>query len=74
MQDAISTHLKTYTLFGNLKISKMATLEKTRAEKSGDPFNKLLNILNVGSISPRKHELEIMPTKLVSWNLDTWKL
>ena len=35
-------------------------MEKTRAEDTGDPPNSFLNILNVGSISSRKHELETL--------------
>ena len=42
---------------GNLNISEIEHFEKTGAEHPEDPSNTLLTILNMGSISSRKHEM-----------------
>ena len=39
-----------------------------------DPFDKFLEILSMGSIASRKHDLEIIPRILESWNLGILEL
>ena len=37
----------------------LKTLEKVRAENPDDPFNEFLKLLDMGSISSKKHEIEM---------------
>ena len=48
------------------KIREKILLGKTGTEYPEDPSNKLLDILNMGSISSRKHEMEIIPKVVAS--------
>ena len=46
-------------MFGDLRIPKIVKMEKTRAEKSLRSVLYFLKFLNMGSISLKKHEMEI---------------
>ena len=71
------------TLFGEILKSPTWNIVKTTlAEWPWIFIHRLLEILNMGSISSRKHKLEIIHTNLASWdlgilrrwNLSTWTL
>ena len=51
--------LLTTIFWGIHKSRKSKTSKKTRAENPGDPSNKFLNILNLGSMSFKNHEVDI---------------